>query len=122
MKNLTIFVAMVLFSSCVTSQFLDLTDDEELQWSGYAHAPPAIHKHSLNQELKECFFSYKMVTKCLMKTLTEKQTVDSECCAMIKTLNENCKHTVFRSFRNPFVNNYVKKHCSSHDATAPSPA
>ena len=122
MKNLTIFVAMVLFSSCVTSQFLDLTDGEELQWLGYAHAPSAINKHSPNQELKECFSSYKMVTKCLMKTLTGKPTVDSECCAMIKTLNENCKHTVFRSFRNPFVNNYVKKHCSSHDATAPSPA
>ncbi|KAF2609703.1 hypothetical protein F2Q70_00007543 [Brassica cretica] len=122
MKNLTIFVAVVLFSSCVTSQFLDPTDVEELQWSGHSLAPSAIHKHSPNQELKECFSSYKMVTKCLMKTLTEKTTVGSECCATIKTLNESCKHTVFRSFRNPFVNNYVKKHCSSHDATAPSPA
>ncbi|CAN7005658.1 unnamed protein product [Brassica rapa subsp. trilocularis] len=122
MKNLSIFVAVVLFSSCVTSQFLDPTDVEELQWSGYSQAPSAIHKHSPNKELKECFSSYKMVTKCLMKTLTEKPTVGSECCATIKTLKESCKHTVFRSFRNPFVNNYVKKHCSSHDATAPSPA
>ncbi|CAF1697684.1 hypothetical protein HID58_050820 [Brassica napus] len=120
MKNLTLFVAMILFSSCVTSQFLDPTDDEELQWSGYAQAPSATHKHSPNQELKECFSSYKMVTKCLMKTLTKKPTGGSGCCATIKTLNESCKHTVFRSFRNPFVNNYVKKHCSGHDAPAPA--
>ncbi|KAF8085447.1 hypothetical protein N665_0667s0043 [Sinapis alba] len=120
MKNLTFVVAIVLFSSCVMSQFLDPTDDEEFQWSGYAHAPSAIHKHSPNQQLKECFSSYKMVTKCLMKTLTKKTTDDSECCASIKKLNENCKHTVFRSFRNPFVNNYVKKHCSSHEAPTPA--
>ncbi|KAJ4908234.1 putative membrane lipoprotein [Raphanus sativus] len=118
MKNLTVFVAIVFFSSCVTSQFLDPTDDEELKWSGYAKAPSAIHKHNPNWKLKECFSSCKMVTKCLMKTLTKTPTVGSECCATIKELNENCKHTVFRSFRNPFVNNYVKKHCS-HDATAP---
>ncbi|KAJ4872534.1 putative membrane lipoprotein [Raphanus sativus] len=122
MKHLTIFVAIVLFSSCVTSQFLDPTDGEEFQWSGYAQAPSPVHKHSPNQELKECFSSYKMVTNCLMKTLDEKTTVGSECCTMIKKLKENCKHTVFKSFRNPFVTNYVKKHCSSHDATAPSPA
>ncbi|KAF8085449.1 hypothetical protein N665_0667s0045 [Sinapis alba] len=120
MKNLTFFVAIILFSSCVTSQFLDPIDDEELQWSGYSQAPSAIHKHSPNRQLKECVSSYIMVTQCLVKTLTKKTTIGSECCAMIKTLNDNCKHTVFRSFRNPFINNYVKKHCSSH--IAPTPA
>ncbi|KAL0672815.1 hypothetical protein Bca4012_000796 [Brassica carinata] len=120
MKNLTIFIAIIIFSSCVTSQFIDPTDDEELQWSGYAQGPSAIQKHSPNRELKECFSSYKMVTKCLMKMLTKKTTVGSECCATIKMLNESCKHTVFRSFRNPFVNNYVEKHCSSHGAPAPA--
>ena len=120
MKNLTLFVAIILFSSCVTSQFLDPTDDEELQWSGYSQAPSATHKHSPHRELKECFSSYKMVTKCLMKTLSKNPTVGSECCATIKTLNENCKHTVFKTFRNPFVNNYVEKHCSSYSALAPA--
>ncbi|KAJ4872538.1 putative membrane lipoprotein [Raphanus sativus] len=122
MKNFTLFVAIVFFSSCVTSQFLDPIDNEELQWSGYAKAPSAIHKHIPDQELKKCFSSYNKVTKCLMKTLTKKETTDSECCTTVKELNESCKHTVYKSFRNPFVNSYVKKHCSSHDATAPSPA
>uniref|UniRef100_A0A0D3B1M3 Prolamin-like domain-containing protein n=1 Tax=Brassica oleracea var. oleracea TaxID=109376 RepID=A0A0D3B1M3_BRAOL len=120
MKNLTIVVAIILFSSCVTSQFIDPTDDEELQWSGYAQAPSATHKHSPNQQLKECFSSYKMVTKCLMKTLTKKTTVGCECCATIKTLDESCKHTVFRSFQNPFVDNYVENHCSNYDAPTPA--
>ncbi|KAL0843227.1 hypothetical protein Bca101_016472 [Brassica carinata] len=120
MKNLRIFVAIVLFSSFVTSQFFDPTDVEELQWLGYAQAPSAIHKHSPNRELKECFSSYNLVTKCLMNTLTKETTNGSECCPTIKELNENCKHTVFRSFRNPFVSNYVKKHCSSHSAPTPA--
>ncbi|CAH8377793.1 unnamed protein product [Eruca vesicaria subsp. sativa] len=116
MKNLTIFVAIILFSSCVTSQFLDPTDDEELQWSGYSKAPSPIHKHNPNEKLKKCFSSYKMVTKCLNKALTKKTTTDSNCCAMIEKLNENCKHTELGSFSN----NFVQKHCS--DNNAPTPA
>ncbi|WZY80671.1 hypothetical protein YC2023_027055 [Brassica napus] len=110
-----------LYSICRNNiKIYSSTNQTKLKLFNNNKAPSAIHKHSPNRELKECFSSYKMVTKCLMKTLTKKTTVGSECCAMIKTLNENCKHTVFRSFRNPFVNNYVEKHCSSHSAPAPA--
>ncbi|CAH8375356.1 unnamed protein product, partial [Eruca vesicaria subsp. sativa] len=93
MKSLTIFVAIVVFSSCVTSQFLDTIDDEEIQWSGYSKAPSKAptHKHNPHEQIKKCFFSYKMVTKCLSKALTKRPTIDSEsdCCATIEKLNEN---------------------------------
>ncbi|CAH8381495.1 unnamed protein product [Eruca vesicaria subsp. sativa] len=59
-----------------------------------------------------------MVTKCLSKALTKRPTVDSEsdCCARIEKLNENCKHTEFGSFSN----NYVQKHCSSNKVPTPA--
>ncbi|KAG2333746.1 hypothetical protein Bca52824_004926 [Brassica carinata] len=77
MKNLAIFIAIALFSSCVTSQFLDPTDVEELQWS--VTPCPRSSQTQPKSELKECFSSYKLVTKCLMKTLTKETTIGSEC-------------------------------------------
>ncbi|VVB14899.1 unnamed protein product [Arabis nemorensis] len=120
MKNLTFVVAMILLSSCVISQMLDSTDDEELQWSDPFWA---ILKHSPNRQLNKCFSNYKKVTRCFIKAFTRKPTIDSECCLAIKKLNKNCENTVFASFRNPFVSNYVKEHCQGGSTPgAPSPA
>lgn len=126
MKNLIFVVAMILLSSCVTSQFLDPTDDEELQWSDYPHTPfSAILKHSPNRQLNKCFSNYKKVTRCFIKAFTRNPTIGSTCCAAIVKLNKNCENTVFESFRNPFVSNYVNQHCSSQGGStpgAPSPS
>ncbi|ESQ41722.1 hypothetical protein EUTSA_v10015886mg [Eutrema salsugineum] len=116
MKNLTLFVTIILFSSCVTSQLLGPTDNEELQLSYHTHTPfSAILKHSPNRQLNKCFSNYKKVTRCFIKAFTRKPTL----------LNKNCKDTVFGSFRNPFVSYYVREHCSSQNGStpgAPSPA
>lgn len=125
MKNVSLVVAMILLSSCVTSQFLEPLDDEDLQWSNYPDSMlSAINGHHFrpSPELAKCFSDHKKVTKCLTKVFKSKPTVGSkscDCCTEIKTLNEDCENTDFGSFRNPFFNYYVKKHCYTQGGSTP---
>lgn len=128
MKNLALVVAMILFSSCVTSQLLDATDDEDLQWWNSPYSPLSAtnghHHFKPSPELAKCFSDHKKVTKCLNKVFTKKSTIGSEssdCCAVIKTLYEDCEKTDFGSFRNPFFNYYVKQHCATPTQGGPTP-
>ncbi|VVB14900.1 unnamed protein product [Arabis nemorensis] len=131
MKTVTLVFAIILLSSCVTSQFLEPTDYEDLQWWNSPDMPLSNtkgHHFRPSSELAICFYDHKKVTKCLTQAFKSKPTIGSEscnCCAAIKTLNEDCEKTAFGSFRNPFFNYYVKKHCYTQGGStpaAPSPA
>ncbi|ESQ41723.1 hypothetical protein EUTSA_v10015780mg [Eutrema salsugineum] len=117
MKNLTFVFVMILFLGCATSQLLEATDDEDLQWWDSPLSTINGHHFRPSPELANAF----LITR-------NKPTIGSEssdCCAAIKTLYKDCEKTVFGSFRNPFFNYYVKQHCSTQGGStpvAPSPA
>ncbi|CAE6106073.1 unnamed protein product [Arabidopsis arenosa] len=149
MKTLTILVAMILLTCCVTSQisarFWESTPslrNEELQWwyhkprfpspsAGKALPPlPAGYFHPVPfnppPEVAKCLSDCKEVKTCfadIRKTyFTRKPAIGSNCCDAIEKMKDDCEKTVFGSFHNRFFNGLVKRHCSNKVGSSPAPS
>lgn len=139
MKNVTLILAMILFSSCVTSKVtageLESSTNEEPNW--FVRAPrivlpripagdfPPISFHS-PPEVTKCLSGKHEIRTCL-HDLARKADIGSECCAAIKKMKEDCKNTVYGSYNKPFWAGYFRLHCTtdvvgSTSPPAPSPA
>ncbi|KAF8102999.1 hypothetical protein N665_0189s0049 [Sinapis alba] len=150
MKNITLILAMILFSNCVTSKVtlseLKSSTNEELHSLFHPkknwpfHVPrktfpriPAGHfrpnPFHPQPEVIKCLSGKKKVRTCFYDLVTRKADIGSECCAVIKKMKEDCEKTVVGSFHNPIWTGYVKLHCSNvvgsaspAPSLAPSPA
>ncbi|XP_018444786.2 uncharacterized protein LOC108816717 [Raphanus sativus] len=110
MKNVTLILAMILFSSCVTSKVtageLESSTNEEPNW--FVRAPrivlpripagdfPPISFHS-PPEVTKCLSGKHEIRTCL-HDLARKADIGSECCAAIKKMKEDCYETAVNRF------------------------
>ncbi|KAJ4882620.1 Uncharacterized protein Rs2_32713 [Raphanus sativus] len=133
MKNVTLILAMILFSSCVTSKVtageLESSTNEEPNW--FVRAPrivlpripagdfPPISFHS-PPEVTKCLSGKHEIRTCL-HDLARKADIGSECCAAIKKMKEDCKNTVYGSYNKPFWAGYFRLHCTTDVVGSTSP-